>query len=72
MTSLDFLFSPFFTDLVSSARTASSRAAGHLDISGDPVDVGVVLLQPSMANNHVLFAQVGYREEYSFCMVSVL
>ena len=68
---LDFSFSPFFMDLISAARTASSRAVGHLDVSGDPVDVGVVLPQPSMAHNHILFAQVGYREEYSFCMVSV-
>ena len=58
-------------DLVSTARAASSRAAGHLDVSGDPVNVGVVLPQPSMAHDHVLFAQVGYCEEYSFFMVSV-
>ena len=71
MTGLDFLFSPFFTDLVSTARTASSGAAGHLDISSDPVNVGVVLPQPSMAHNHILFAQVGYCKEYLFCMISV-
>ena len=71
MTGLDFPFSPLFMDLLSTARAAPSGAAGHFDVSGDPINVGIVFPQPSMAHNHVLFAQVGYCEEYSFCMVSI-
>jgi len=55
--------SAFFTDLISAARAAPSWAARHLYVSGHPVNVRVVLLQPRVSHNYFLLSETRYGKE---------
>ncbi|KAJ8453776.1 hypothetical protein ONZ45_g19576 [Pleurotus djamor] len=41
------------------ASTANSRATAHFDFLGLPVDLGIVFLEPRVADNDILLANVG-------------
>ena len=52
-----------FPDLVTAARAALCRAAGHLYLPGHPVYLRVVLLKPGMSEDEVLVSQSSDHEE---------
>ena len=71
MLGFEFVQLSLCADLISATRTAAARAAEHLHLPSDPINVRVVLLQPGVAHDHFLTAQACHSEEGTFQVVPV-
>ena len=59
-------------EFISASQTTAGGASGHFDFSFVPINFGIMILEPGMSEQQLLFAETGDSKRSSFRMIFVM